>query len=436
MNTVQLASESWKNLKEKLVDQGKLHAVFTKSLKVSSGTTSPQKFEPLLLSTHIEKLEDLCEKCLALRREIRELEVLAVKSIMDYELFLKTSIIDEETEIIKLLHDSKTTEMLSLEAAATAFGNQPPLNNGFSITSTGRSGALDKELKGIVRLEQLIKERWADVRSYQQAYYARYTESGNAHNYGERAVNLHKILEKELAEALDRAIALDLGLKTIYGWSDGELPTEVDLASLDIFIIWVLEARRQIAWRAEKEICFDLVIPLVQPWSRGGNGLISKASFDAAIATPTSDWISLKFDLDARIFGNQNIRLKGIGLSFGNKFGLVIESGIDRVQTADGFAKVYAVIVSPEQVSADGTKYRRPNIALGNIGLHDSAQPLAFVEGIAVTNTNPIGSWEILIHPWMVWKESGELRLSDGVNGERIKDIKMTLRAYVPAKQL
>jgi hypothetical protein len=435
MNSVQFASQSWKDLKKDFVDRGKLHSVFTRPLKVSRGTTLPQKFEPLLLSIHIDKLEDLCEKCMALRREIRELEILAVKSIMDYELFLKTSVIDEESETIRLLQDSKAAEKLSLDAAATAFGNSPALNNGFSLTSAGRSKALDKELKGITRLKDLIKERWADVRSYQQAYYARYTEPGNAHNYGQRAENLHTILQKELAEALDRAAALDLGLKTIYGWSGGELPKEVDLATLDNFVIWVLEARRQIAWRAEKETCFDVVIPLVQPWSGGKYGLIRKAKFDDAIAASTSDPISLRFDIDPKIFRDQDVRLKGIGLSFGNKFGLVIESGIDRIQTADEFAKLSAFVVTPEQTSADGTKYRRPNINLGNIGLHDSAQPLAFVEGIAVTNINPIGSWEILIHPWMVWKEADELKLSEGVGGERIKDLKLTLRAYVPGKQ-
>jgi hypothetical protein len=434
MDQNKLAGESWNELKQKLVKQRVLHPVFTTTLKISYEVASRQKFEPLLISTHIEKLEDLCEKCLALRREIRELEILAVKGIMDYQLFQKTSAIDEEAETIRLLKTSKIAEKQGLDAAATDFGNTPALNKGFSTTSTARSQALEQELKGVDRLAELIKERWSDVRSYQQAYYARYTEPGNAHNYSERAQNLLAILKEELAEALARAIALDLGLKTIYGWSPDALPTEIDMPTLDRFVIWVLEARRGVSWRAERETCFDVVIPLVQPWSNGKDGLISAAKFNAALGAGTGQPITLRFDMDATTFLNQSVRLKGIGLSFGNKFGLVVESGIDRIQTADEFAKLAAVIVTPEQTGADGTKYRRPDISLGNIGLHDSGQPLAFVEGIAVTNIDPVGSWEISLHPWMVWKEADALKVSDGVRGERIKDLKMTFRVYVPAK--
>jgi hypothetical protein len=219
----------------------------------------------------------------------------------------------------------------------------------------------------------------------------------------------------------------------VYGWSGGELPKDVDLSSLDDFVIWVVDARRQLAWRAERETCFDIVVPLVQPWSGAASGLIPKATFDTAIGTSTSKPISLRFSVDASIFENESIRLKGLGLSFGNKFGLVIESGIDRIKTADEFARLSAVVVTPEQTIAGGSKYRRPDVHFGNVGLHDSAHPLAFVEGAAVTNLSPIGAWEIRIHPWMVWKDAGELKVSDGVGSERIRDLKMTFRAYVPA---
>ncbi len=433
-----ITATSWSQLKKDFVSRGLLHSVFTTDLRISRDLT-PQsggqtKFEPMLLSTHIEKLEGLCEKSLALRREIRELEILAVKSIMDYELFEKTSVIDEESEVIRLLKTAKIAEQKGQEAAVAAFGNAPALNNGFGLIANGRSHSLVEELNGVDRLLQLIKDRWSDVRAYQDAYYSRYNEPGNAHNYGERALNLVAILKKELEEAVDRAVALEIGLRTIYHWSPGAVPTEVDLANLDDFVIWVLEARRGIAFRAERETCFDIVVPLVQPWVDGKSGLMSSEAFDTAIGAGTSDPISLQFKTDQRIFLNQDVRIKGIGLSFGNKFGLVIDSGIDRIQTADGFAKLSAIVVTPEQTDANGRSYRRPNLVLGNIGLHDSSEPSAYVEGNSVTNLSPIGSWEIRIHPWMVWKEAGALSVKDGVRSEPIKDLKITFRVYIPAQ--
>jgi hypothetical protein len=437
MSSLDITARNWSQLKQELASKGLLHSVFTTELKVSrdpqSVAQASLKFEPLLLSTHMEKLEDLCEKSLALRREIRELEILSVKSVMDYQLFQKTSVIDEKAEILRLQKPSKLAEKKGQDAAAGAFGTTPELNKGFGLISAGRAEALGDELDGIDQLTQLIKDRWASVRAYQDAYYSRYTEPGNAHNYGERAQNLLAILKKELEEAVDRALALDVGLRTVYRWSPGDVPTEVDLPTLDKFVIWVLEARRGLTWRAERETCFDVVVPVVQPWSDGKTALIPSAQFDAAIRSAANP-ILLRFKIEPNIFLNQDVRVKGIGLSFGNKFGLVIESGIDRIQTADSFARRAAILTTPEQTDSDGRSYKRPDITLGNIGLHDSSGPAAFVEGNSVTNLNPVGSWEVRIHPWIVWKEAGALSVSEGVSGERIKDLKITFRVYIPAQ--
>ncbi|CAB3715751.1 hypothetical protein LMG24238_04500 [Paraburkholderia sediminicola] len=432
---IQPKPADWTQLKKLLVKKGVLDKIFITPISVSRREAAADKFEPLLISTQIDKLGDLIEKCMALRREIRELEVLAVKSIMDYELFIKTSAIDEEAEKIKLLRSAKEAEKQGEDSAATAFGTTAPLNSGFAAISEGRSVGLDHELTAGDRLAELIKARWSSVREYQASYYSRYKESGNAHNYTERVRNLKTIIEEEMSEAMDRAIALDVGLKSIYGWSPAPAPAKIDLVVLDAFVVWVLKARRGVNSRSERETSFDITVPLVQPWSNKAHGIINRDVFDQAIKSPTDQPILLRFDIDRSIFFDQDVRLKGFGLAFGNKCQILQTSGIDRIQTADGFARIAAIVATPEQTYSNGDKYKRPPIILGNIGPHQSGQPTAFVDGALIENICPVGSWEIRLHPWIVWKESDAKKISDGIEDEnsRIRDLKIMFRVYLPA---
>ena len=117
----------------------------------------------------IERVSDLIERCLAVRREIRELEVLAVKSIADYELFTKTSVIDQESDILKLLESARVAEKGGQDKAVSEFGTATPLTSGFGPIALGRSQGLAAEINTADRLTQLIKDRWLAVTDYQSA---------------------------------------------------------------------------------------------------------------------------------------------------------------------------------------------------------------------------------------------------------------------------
>src|SRR5689334_23358519 len=133
------------------------------------------------------------------------------------------------------------------------------------------------------------------------------------------------------------------------------------------------------------------------------------------------------------VFRQNKARLKGIGLAFGNKFGLIAASGIDSIQTADSFTKLYATIITPPQTAADGTNYSRPAVTLGNVGLHYQGTPQAFTDGPAIENLTPFGDWEIQLHPLAVWKDWHVQMLKDGIGGQPIRDLKIMFRAYVPS---
>jgi hypothetical protein len=161
---------------------------------LSFETTSALNFEPALISIHSQRLGELLDRCLSIRKDIRELEVLEVKSATDYDLFVETSKIDERIDVLQLQTASKIEEQKGLHNASSAFAEAVTLEKGLSEIARGRDVALGEDLKTSNDLKGLIETRWRILRKYQETYHARYTESGNAHNFGERATHLLQLL--------------------------------------------------------------------------------------------------------------------------------------------------------------------------------------------------------------------------------------------------
>lgn len=102
---------TWLELRKSLIEQGRLHNVFSGLSEASwQVTNSNLLYEPLLITKHVDRLSDLIERCLSLRKDIRDLEILAVKSGAEYDLFVKTSVIDEQMEKLRLLASSRQME--------------------------------------------------------------------------------------------------------------------------------------------------------------------------------------------------------------------------------------------------------------------------------------------------------------------------------------
>jgi hypothetical protein len=140
--------------------------------------------------------------------------------------------------------------------------------------------------------------------------------------------------------------------------------------------------------------------------------------------------ITLSFDLPQNTLLDPRARLKGVGVSFGNDFEIVMGGGIDRNQTADVFTRLTLKITTPPQVREDGTTYHRPELMIGDVGLH-SASARSSVEGNAIENLSPFGTWNIVIHPLVVWKDGIRKFISDSQYSPPIKDLKLALRFYV-----
>lgn len=425
--------DTWIELRDSLLANRRINPIFAKLNSVSARNTGPGKHQPRLLDRHTQRLGEIIDRCLSIRKDVRDLEVLETKSAVDYQLFLRTSAIDEEIEIRKLQLDIKAEESDAYKSAAAIFSKTNSLEAGIQGAVFGRASSLWDEAQNLKKIEALIRERWSAVRAYQKAYSERSSESGNAHNYGERAVNLLRLFECLAEEGLARAAAISIGMKLVHNWHAAELPREINLSLLDDFSIWAIRAQRELSIRAEQDQVFEVIIPLVQPWFDGGRSLVSADDFIKAVDTSGEKSARIKFTLDASCFGGRSIALKGMGLSFGSAFKLILDVGIDSQQTADSFTRL-AVRLTPPSHNYPNSNAEQFSLEMGAVALHETGKPSAYYDGPSIENVDPFGEWELEVHPWLVWKDASQQTLSKGILGERIRDIKLFFRAIAPSR--
>lgn len=427
----------WLEHKERLAGKGLVHPIFMELHRWSFKADAAHEFEPLLIARHAQRLGELIDRCLAIRKDIRELEVLEVKAATDYDLFNSTSTLDEQMEILRLQMASKASEQAGFEKAAAAFDRASTLEKGLTEIAKGRDAALEKDLKNSGDIRDLITKRWKSLRAYQDAYHARHTEPGNAHFYGERAKLLLEVLTVLMQEALARATALAAGIRRVYHAKMADVPTSVTLQTVDRFAVWALKTIQSLSRAAEQETVSEVIIPLVQPWFSSEQPLIKETDFDKAVSEAAgAKPISLWFDLPDNGLLSPRTSLKSVGVSFGNETDLS-GSGIDKNQTLDLFTRLAVKITTPVQEADDGTRYHRPPVIIGNVALHGAGSG-STVEGTAIENISPFGRWTIEIHPLFVWKDGSKQSVSapNIGNGKSniLKDLKLTLRFYVPGE--
>jgi hypothetical protein len=223
---------------------------------------------------------------------------------------------------------------------------------------------------------------------------------------------------------LERAVALWIGLETIYRYALPPFPNPVTLAQLDDLALWLLDVERAVALLREHEGVYEITVPLLQPWGPEGKSLVNPEAFAQALAGAP-----LTFELRKDVFWGEPVRLSSFGLAFGNRANIIPSSGVDAVQTSDSFVRIAARVEAPPQRYADGISRPRARFFLGSIAAHAAGSADAIVSGAPVTNLDPVGEWRIDIEPWIVWKDAGAYKLKDGVKREDvIRDLKVTLR--------
>lgn len=225
---------------------------------------------------------------------------------------------------------------------------------------------------------------------------------------------------------------------------------------LDELVSSVRRASRLMDAHRQNEITYDLVVPLCQPWNASSAALIDAKQLLEYGKNPHRQ--PLSFEL-ANVFHNQtNVRIRAVGLSFGNTdeprstststssssssskpWGIsgqtdttgTSKSESDGTAMAAVFAKyrIRATIHTPEQENEDGSKYSRPPIVLGNLSIFGGGAPIALETGPQCQNIDPTtGKWRIFLENSAVHSGPSAIPLFDKKGRSVIHDLKLHLR--------
>jgi len=442
--------QDWLALKSFLIQEGSLDNVFRKSIDESvrerlANSGSPGRdatvseslqqlgHDPLLVDVLLNKISELVDRILAYRREARELEVAAVKAGADYQLFLAQSKAELALELSQLRggeNGVKAQARVDHESAAKEFGSESSLNRGLKRISEGQVNQLAIELKICNTDAELIRSKWKARQEFQEAYQARHSEDGNAHHYAQRAERLMLLISEDCVDAYTRAEAAAVGIEMVLGRKPSALPSPKDVHFIDDFVLWCRKEIREFNRDLEDEVQYDLVIPLVQPILSEGRSIVSAERFNERLAT-SSDRTPFRLEFSVpkeMFFGDKNVRLIAVGLSYGNRHNFGDVTGADRDLPRDAFAQVRGSLHVPKQQLPDGKLYAKPPLRFGNITAYTGQTPSAMASGPEVLNVNPIGEWVVVLETRMAYKDIKAYLLQSGINSNPMLDLKVHMK--------
>lgn len=422
--------------KRRLIREGVLNKAFLRSADhmaivatKAAARSAKSPYEPLLYETWIEDLGASLDRILSYRREARDLEVLAVKAAADYLLFCEQSKIELEQQVLALREKVKLSQKQTQSNAAAKFSGTSSLEAGFKTIAAGTAKDIDAELKDVGSEEALLNAKQKLLQNYQDAYFHRTTEDGNAHNYTQRASLLWRLLNEEVLDCYLKAVAIGKGIERIYGVNVSFNGAPAATTFIDDLVFWCRGIVRQLAIVKQDEVEYDVTVPLVQPVTSSGRPVVDELVFDNALmqTLANNQPFNLNFNLASTSFAAGKVRVKRVGLSYGTET-KILDSGTDRNFTTDSYARYQATIATPDQSTVAGVPAYRPAVQLGAVTVFGSGIAVCSSDGLECQNIDPNGTWSITIQPNPVYKDRNRQNIGAGIAAVPIKDLKLHLK--------
>lgn len=430
---------TWVENKQMLIDTGYLHEIFSLSVeKVAARELAfvvgdpHYGYEPRLFHQLLASVSSLLERVLVFRREARDLEILATKVAMDYQLFDQTTLLDEDLDILRLGLAARKLAQETHDNTAKAFGEGDQLQNGFRSANLGRVAEIDVELSNLEAQENIIHHRYKLHRDYQAAYRLKHTELGNAHNYADRCQRLIVLFQQDLREAYLKSKAIVIALKTLWGF-DLAVPDPESTFFIDELIDWNRDAIRFLEFIDQVNVTYDLTIPFTQPCVPDCNSIIQPDEFQRLLHSGNVDQpIKFDFRLEPKHFSFAKVRLLEVGFAYGNALDLVSSTGMDRNATKDSYAKLRVSLTPPTQEYSGSLFLPATTVQLGNVGLFNGGASVDRCSSNAVHYLDPVGKWSVEVSPLAVYKDDSSQLVRQGITGSApISDFKLHLRLVV-----
>jgi hypothetical protein len=406
-------------------------------------------YNPYLYEMLFSDVAKLLDRCLSYRRECADLEALAVRRALEFDLF--EDLHKKQLQLQTLLASTKALEKESeaFAAASNDFAPQAP-EKGFR-TLYGRSvDALSEQRTVEMQKGDISKAVLLRSREHQLTLQSRHTTRGHALNYIERRARLIALLVQDIREAYQKARAAKAGLEAqLKITSEPAYPfpalkeDERDVDFLDAFVLWARSVAHNYEIATKDEVQFDLVLPLVHPWTAdllpvgisptNPKRLVEAEIFNAAMKTDGKLTFSLRNALptEAQV---KNLRVRAVGISIGVSQDYWTNYPIWTSKTWS------CVIIPPAQrdpLRQDPTaQLKRDPVIIGRAGIYRGDVVAQLNSGTEVWNVDPrTEDWTVVVNRLMN-APYGNINWVWPRNSDQITDIKLHLRLTgEPARQ-
>lgn len=359
------------------------------------------EYEPLLFDYYLGEASAALDRCLALRKEIQGLELLALDFARRYERSARTRAIDAELDN----YASQSQQMKKLGDSYVAASKQFKGSDKDALARQSEALGVSSREGGdsLQSRSGKLAERWKIVGEIDTAEEAQHDIPGHSLNFGERRERLVELLTRDLAEAVKKLITVQEGIKVIYGplAPTTPLPGPGITNVLDRLVFWTRDVIEFLERQYEHEIEFDLVIPMNQKsvdrdGAELGMGITAAIIFNKSekktFAVRTDAWLSKVFISTQGKSLFSSLRLKGVGASISNG----TPDEVD--QKTAIFNVVVFPPVTPRALDASMTDWLvRPPILLGDVRPTRSEAAVAMEYGAAAHNQRVVGEWNVRV---------------------------------------
>lgn len=390
---------------------------------------SARHFEQLLRDVGV-----LCDRMVTYRREMQDLEILAVRAATDRMVHLTSRSFERELAELQLgKNRSQDREKYAHEVGDLFKKLEDPLAPGFVADFEARARLANGEAVEADMQLGYLGQRWKLTDTVSDSYWERHNTPGNAHNYVYRWGWTRRLLAEDLRESYAKAKGIFAGMRLFIDSASPEPPSSNSISYLDELILWTRSCFRSLERYEDSAQEFDLTIPLVQPFGESGAVLISPEEFnervDKAAARPGTPLV-LEFDLTGHLAISAGMRLRSLALSFSTEPDLDRSSGTDRAAPRTSRAILQAFLEFPEQISSATYRERIPRIHLGRVVAYEGSQNYGFVGGKLVHNVVLRGKWVVSLLPFATFQGSEVCQPFVDLATYRLADLKLHIRGF------
>lgn len=365
-------------------------------------------YNPTQIEKLIQDLGDSLDRMVQLKREFAELNNTAITRALEYRLFKQNKEIIKSLEIENKKKQSLLLKIHESEKISEQFDSSDhPLSKGFSSEHQANIALSEKEINSWEVRKEKIETKWKHIEEHQKSLEQRHSLPGGSMNFKERSEITIKYILNDFRIAISKALALEMGLRILYGFQGTSILTldtqdsdAVDL--IDSLSFWYQDQLENFEIEVQDYVETEITLSYVRT---------TGASRDNLIAIFRDKSKSLGFDLDKGLAGLnwKNAIVKGIGASFAildTNFYQNMPGEVKPVQNTVGIGGVAVDIfgrrnhaflkarIQPSTNSFDGMR-KIPQLLVDGIGTTNPHSGPRFVRGQNIENLKPKGIWKV-----------------------------------------